>query len=146
MPDFLFDYTEVGKQKKLMDMGIKQVKAQKVPDSVATLIQLKSLGVMVSTPSQDYDDSYCISYARNEGAFIVTNDKFRDYIRKLETNPSSNEQEALKREKVWLKQHCISFTFKADEFLPNPDSKLFTKFPYETYRQFKFEEGEDDQY
>jgi hypothetical protein len=47
----LFDYAEVGKQKKLMDMGMKQTKAQKIPDSVATLIQLRELGVMVSTPS-----------------------------------------------------------------------------------------------
>jgi hypothetical protein len=61
------------------------------------------MGVMVSTPSQDYDDSYCISYARRENAFIVTNDKFRDYMRKLETNPSSNDPESVKREKAWLK-------------------------------------------
>lgn len=83
LPDYLFDYSEVGKQKKLMEMGIKAAKAQKIPDSVATLNQLRDLGVMVSTPSQDYDDSYCISYARHENAFIVTNDKFRDYERKL---------------------------------------------------------------
>lgn len=58
---------------------------------------------MVSTPSQDYDDSYCISYARRENAFIVTNDKFRDYMRKLETNPNTNSAEIVNREKVWLK-------------------------------------------
>jgi hypothetical protein len=116
-------------------MGVKAVKAQKVPDSVATLIQLKTEGVMVSTPSQDYDDSYCIQYARQVNAFIVTNDKFRDYIRKLETNPSTNESDSIKREKAWLKQHCISFAFKVDEFLPNPDSNLFQKFPYESYKQ-----------
>ena len=45
----------------------------------------------MSTPAQDYDDSYCISYARRENAFIVTNDKFRDYLQKLEVNPASND-------------------------------------------------------
>ena len=29
---------------------------------------------------QDYDDSYCIQYAKNYDTFIVTNDLFRDYI------------------------------------------------------------------
>jgi hypothetical protein len=72
----------------------------------------------------------------------VTNDKFRDYIRKIEANPSTNEPESIKRERQWLKQHCVSFTFKSDEFLANPDSSLFQKFPYETYKQFNDVEDE----
>jgi hypothetical protein len=58
------DYNTVGKNKKLKEMGIKATKAQKLPDSVATLNELRKQGVLVSTPAQDYDDSYCISYAR----------------------------------------------------------------------------------
>lgn len=99
---------------------------------------------MVSTPSQDYDDSYCISYARQHDAFIVSNDKFRDYIKKLQTNPNTNEAETIKKQDTWLQQHCVSFTFKGDEFLPNPDSKLFTKFHHETYKQIKLEEIEEE--
>lgn len=38
LPDYLFDYSQVGKQKKLQDLGLKQAKAQKIPDSVQTLI------------------------------------------------------------------------------------------------------------
>ena len=45
-------------------------------------------GFLISTPSQDYDDSYCIQYAKKMNAFIVTNDKFRDYIDGLFTNLS----------------------------------------------------------
>jgi ribonuclease ZC3H12 len=134
LPDYLFDYAEVGKQKKLQDLGLKQAKAQKIPDSVQTLLQLKSEGVMVSTPSQDYDDSYCIQYAKQAAhACIVSNDKFRDYLRKLEINPTTNER--LSSEKQWLKQHLVSFAFKGDEFLPNPDSHLFSKFAYASYKQ-----------
>lgn len=40
-------------------------------------------GFLIKTPSQDYDDSYCIQYAKKSNAFIVTNDKFRDYIDSL---------------------------------------------------------------
>jgi predicted nuclease of predicted toxin-antitoxin system len=72
-------------------MGMKATKASKLPDSVSTLNRLLDKGVMVKTPAQDYDDSYCISYARQANAFIVTNDKFRDYLRKIEVNPSMND-------------------------------------------------------
>ena len=44
------------------------------------LCNLEQEGVLVRTPAQDYDDSYCIEYARRFDAFIVTNDRFRDYL------------------------------------------------------------------
>ena len=91
MPEYLFNYEEVGKNKRLAEMGIKNTKASKLPDSVAALRKMADEGVMVKTPAQDYDDSYCISYARKANAFIVTNDKFRDYMRKIEVNPSMND-------------------------------------------------------
>ena len=100
-------------------------------------------GVMVKTPAQDYDDSYCIQYARQTNAFIVTNDKFRDYLRKIETQPSANQPEALRREKEWIKQHSISFTFSGDKFLPNPDCKLFQRFAYQGYKTYPLIEEND---
>lgn len=114
-----------------------------MPDSVGTLHKLAEQGVMVKTPAQDYDDSYCIQYARQSNAFIVTNDKFRDYLRKLQVTPSMNQPESIKRERAWIRQHSISFAFNEDEFLPNPDSKLFNKFAYESYRSFPLEEEFD---
>lgn len=77
-------------------------------------------------------------------AFIVTNDKFRDYHRKIEVQPSTNQPEALKREKAWIKQHTISFTFREDEFMPNPDSKLFQKYAYQTYKSYPLIPSDDD--
>ena len=67
----------------------------------------------MSTPSQDYDDSYCIKYAKDDGAYIVTNDRFRDYIEKSGSN---------KKEIEWLRQTLVSFAFSGDGFMPNPDS------------------------
>ena len=64
LPEYLLDYNTVGKNKKLQELGIKATKAQKLPDSVSALNALRQQGVLVSTPAQDYDDSYCISYAR----------------------------------------------------------------------------------
>lgn len=98
---------------------------------------------MVKTPAQDYDDSYCISYARQSDAFIVTNDKFRDYLSKLQMMPSMNQPDAIKRERAWIKQHSISFAFNEDEFLPNPDSKLFSKFAHSTYKSLPLIEEDD---
>jgi hypothetical protein len=64
LPEYLFNYEEVSKNKRLAEMGLKSTKASKLPDSVGALNQLLQQGVMVKTPAQDYDDSYCISYAR----------------------------------------------------------------------------------
>ena len=83
LPEYLFNYEEVSKKKKLQTLGIKTSKAAQMPDSVTTLHKLASQGTMVKTPASDYDDSYCIQYARQSNAFIVTNDKYRDYLQKL---------------------------------------------------------------
>ena len=61
-------------------MGLKQVKVSKMPNSVASLIRLEKAGHLIKTPAQDYDDSYCLDYARRCNAYIVSNDKFRDYL------------------------------------------------------------------
>ncbi len=106
-----------------------------MPDNVALLNKLATKGYIVKTPPQDYDDSYCIQYAKRSNAFIVTNDKFRDYVqKKAETDDRLKEQR-------WVKDHSISFAFNGDEFLPNPDSKLFSKHvSYDAYKQFPLEE------
>ena len=70
-----------------------------MPDSVETLHKLG----MVKTPAQDYDDSYCIQYARTNNAFIVTNDKYRDYLQKVQVTPSMNSADQVKRERAWIK-------------------------------------------
>ena len=74
---------------------------------------------------------------------MVTNDKFRDYIDGLhqalivEEIPSSKkkgkkkpevpiiDKSAISKEQKWIKAHSVSYTFNKDEFLPNPDSKLW---------------------
>lgn len=84
LPEYLFDYEEVANQKKMKDMGLKDVKPQKIPDDVILMNKLKQNDFLISTPSQDYDDSYCIQYARKMNAYMVTNDKFRDYIEGLQ--------------------------------------------------------------
>lgn len=61
-----------------------------MPDSVIALIRLEKAGHLIKTPTQDYDDSYCLEYARRQNAYIVSNDKFRDYLQKIEVNPAQN--------------------------------------------------------
>jgi len=51
LPEYLFDYSEVGKNRKMNEMGIKQTRAAKLPDSVALLRKMADRGVMVKTPS-----------------------------------------------------------------------------------------------
>src|SRR5262245_57610439 len=48
--------------------------------NVGLLRSLRDEGLVVSTPGQDYDDSYTVQYAVKHSAFVVSNDKFRDHI------------------------------------------------------------------
>ena len=153
-------------------MGLMDVKKSKMPDDMQLLHKLLDNDYLVKTPSQDYDDSYSIQYAKKFNAFMVTNDKFRDYIDAMHQNlhdqdhlqetqggskkNSPNKQKKskksvnpqdeqkyfdkseIKREQVWIKSHSISYTFNKDEFLPNPDCKLWQqKFcVYNEYRNY----------
>jgi hypothetical protein len=54
--------------------------------------------------------------------FIVTNDLFRDYVEKQKDNRTKE------KEKMWIKEKLISFTFNNDEFLPNPASSFYQTF------------------
>eukprot|EP00004_Rigifila_ramosa_P016949 TRINITY_DN4072_c0_g1_i1.p1 TRINITY_DN4072_c0_g1~~TRINITY_DN4072_c0_g1_i1.p1 ORF type:complete len:138 (+),score=28.07 TRINITY_DN4072_c0_g1_i1:133-546(+) len=91
---------------------IAKMDAKHKVDDMKLLQSLVDQELLVLTPSQDYDDSYSIEYARKHNGMIISNDIFRDH----------NDKEADMGE--WLKQHCISYTFVADEFLPNPDRRI----------------------
>ena len=60
----------------------------------------------------------------------MTNDKYRDFIGKQE---GASEKS---KERKWINDHSISYTFNSNEFLPNPDSKIFNKYAYEEYKHF----------
>lgn len=87
-----------------------------VVDSMPAFESLVQRKLVVLTPPQDYDDVYCIEYARKHGAYIVTNDRYNDHINKM---PSGSRAQRELRQ--WIRRHCISFTFVRDEFFPNPD-------------------------
>lgn len=119
LPEYLFRSKDgnqnLGKKKRV------------VPDNIEYLVKLFNQQLVVQTPPQDYDDSYCIQYAKQTNAFIVTNDLFRDYLENI------NDSRKRETEKMWVKEKCISFTFRGDEFIPNPDSAFFKEFSIHEY-------------
>ena len=119
LPDYLF------KEKDPNKHGKKRV----LPDNLPYLYGLVSKGLVVKSPPQDYDDSYCIQYAKAKNAFVVSNDMFRDYI--------DNIKDKVEREteKNWRDVYCISFTFNGDEFLTNPDAPFFKQFGF-NYQEY----------
>jgi hypothetical protein len=56
-----------------------------------------------------------LRYARTHNGYVVSNDLFRDHVAKISDPRDKRET------RQWLKDHCISYTFVGDEFLPNPD-------------------------
>lgn len=82
-------------------------------ETYAEMDTLVKNGTVSLTPPQDYDDSYCIEYARKHKGVIVTNDMYRDHIEKRRSQDKTVYH--------WIKTHCISYTFVRGEFIPNPD-------------------------
>ena len=83
------------------------------------LRKLEAEGSLVVTPPQDYDDSYCIHYARAHGGCVMSNDLYRDQLQNAQKRGDSRA--AIGATQTWLRTHVISFTFLGDELLPNPD-------------------------
>ena len=101
------------------------------PDNIEYLNDLYKKHLVIQSPPQDYDDSYCIQHAKNHNAFIVTNDLFRDYLEHITDNRKRET------ERIWIKERCISFTFNKDEFIPNPDAAFFREFNITEYNKNK---------
>ncbi|KAJ8598257.1 hypothetical protein CTAYLR_005491 [Chrysophaeum taylorii] len=114
LPEYLIDSEKVAAKRRAHELGIKQAKLQELPDDVPYLQSLERSGILVATPSQDYDDSYQIEYARRHAGVIVTNDMFRDAVDKLKPHLRGALRE-------WMKTHLLSYTFVGEEFVPNPD-------------------------
>lgn len=117
LPEYLFKVRE--------DIRKKSV----VPDDIDYLNKLYSQKLVVQTPADTYDDSFCIQYCKEKNAFIVTNDLFRDYVDKISDNRKKES------EKMWIKDRRIGFTFHEDEFIPNPDSAFFAEFNLNEYNE-----------
>ncbi|KAH9163667.1 hypothetical protein LEN26_000406 [Aphanomyces euteiches] len=117
LPDYLLKYETVGVQKRMANIGF-DVSPSKVPDDVTLLQSMVLEGLVIATPPQDYDDSYCIQYAGTHDGCLVTNDMFRDHVENIKSNAQRNAM------RDWLKSHRISFTWVGDEFFPNPDFRF----------------------
>mmetsp|Transcript_33313 Transcript_33313/g.58435 ORF Transcript_33313/g.58435 Transcript_33313/m.58435 type:complete len:648 (-) Transcript_33313:28-1971(-) len=81
LPDPCLDETSVPYLKGKRKLNY-SVNSSRIPDSVGLLKELDSQGLLIKTPAWDYDDSYCIEYARNKNATIITNDRYWDHIEK----------------------------------------------------------------
>ena len=94
-------------------------------DNPERLKELEKQKKLVITPSQDYDDLYCIEYARaHQPACIVSNDRYWDYLETKAENEgkrwTKKQMQEYKEKKKFIRTHLISFTFARDEFFPNP--------------------------
>lgn len=117
LPDYYLNYDRVGELRRLSKFNMSTVKPCSIPDDISLLNKLVQDGYIIATPPQDYDDSYCITYAKQHDGYVITNDLFRDHIKKLNGIEKENT-------KKWIKSYCISYTFVGNEFLANPDSKV----------------------
>lgn len=114
IPDYYLNYERAGELKRAQK-SVGGVRAVQLPDNIGLLESLVEARLLICTPPQDYDDSYCIKYAMQNDGYVVTNDMYRDHVAKVENR---KEREQIRR---WLRVRCISSTWVGDELIINPD-------------------------
>ena len=62
--DYLLDEERVDAKRRAALHGVRAAEARELPDDVPRLRRLVDADLLVATPPQDYDDSYCIECAR----------------------------------------------------------------------------------
>jgi len=87
---------------------------EKTPDNPEQLLRWKHEGVVYDTPPGAYDDPFCIAYARERDALIVSNDRYRDIITSQKT---PEKQEDYRR---WIATHVCKFSFFCGDIVPDP--------------------------
>lgn len=81
-----------------------------------TIKALQGSPNLVLTPDNDYDDVYICHFARANCALIVSNDAFKDHVYQV----SADGERPSKEWATWFSACRLSFTFRGDQFLPNP--------------------------
>lgn len=76
-------------------------------------------GILTLVPSGDYDDHYILHYARENAAFIISNDFFMDHLAELTIKSIKNSMQ------IYLNNNRCGYTFVNNEFMINPNGNLF---------------------
>jgi len=87
-------------------------------EALERLTSLVESGRITTVPAGDHDDCYILSYARNKGCFIVSNDLFADHIRSVDESVKLGMR-------LWLSQNRCGYCFvNGRTFMISPDSPL----------------------
>lgn len=86
-------------------------------DEAPFLHAIRNLGdAFVATPETEYDDAYICDLARRNAAVIVSNDRFKDHVYQMQAVGG----QAAKEWSLWFESCRLGFTFRGDNFIPNP--------------------------
>lgn len=112
LPEYCFSdkEIEIRREQKLKEVTL--------PDDTSIILKLKSEGVAVGVPDKDYDDAYIVEFALDKKAFLVSNDKFKEF--REDTKLPMNKRV---RVREFLRDNLMSYTFFKDDFYPNPEFK-----------------------
>lgn len=81
---------------------------EKLADDIGLLNKYIDQGILFVTPAKDSDDSYILKYAQTHNGVVISNDMFRDFIEKSRNRSFAHH---------WIKTHCCSYIFIANEFM-----------------------------
>ncbi|CAM9796003.1 unnamed protein product [Chrysoparadoxa australica] len=110
-------------------------------ESKQLLLELQAQGALVGVPAGDDDDVYMIRYAlRHHNGYLVSNDRLRNHIAEAVLRDSVMEAKAFQ---AWVQARRISYAFRQDEFLPNPELPLIIELESNSVKKSTLEAAEE---
>ena len=85
-----------------------------VPNDIYMLNDYTRDGIVKGITVKEYNEAYCLVYARRNDAVLVTNDNFREHVKKIEGMQEREEVRA------WIRTSSVTYQFQGDYFKSAP--------------------------
>jgi hypothetical protein len=114
LPSAFLRSDKLAEVNRLSKLKIGEQSRCEVPNDIYMLNDFIRDGIVKGVSVNEYNEAYCLVYARKNDAILVSNDNFRDHVKKIEGMQEREEVRA------WIRTSSIGYQFQGDYFKPHP--------------------------
>lgn len=114
LPSAFLRSDKLAEVNRLMKLKIGEQGQCEVPNDTYMLNEFIKEGIVKGVTVSEYNEAYCLVYARKNDAILLSNDNFRDHVKKIEGMQEREEVRA------WIRTSTFGYQFQGDYFKPNP--------------------------
>jgi len=114
LPSAFLRSDKLAEVNRLMKLKIGEQGQCEVPNDTYMLNDFIKEGMVKGVTVSEYNEAYCLVYARKNDAVLISNDNFREHVKKIEGMQEREEVRA------WIRTSTVAYQFQGDYFKPNP--------------------------